>query len=91
MLMTLAAGQALPAPRRRAPAAVRPCGHPPPALRRVSIEGLSRAELVAVIQEHEGQSVDDPPFLFKLVVALGFCMLGFGLAGLALCITSAAF
>ena len=35
-------------------------------------------ELVAEIREHEGEEVDDPPLLFKVVVALGFAMTALG-------------
>lgn len=76
MLMALVApGRGLPAALGQA-AAQPPGGRQPAALPAgVPIDLMSRDELVAFVRAHEGEALEQAPFLLKATVALGAAML----------------
>jgi hypothetical protein len=77
MLVALAApGVDLPTSRPSSPVCVYRVACRPPPMPDVAAAADGRDELIATIRVWEGEAMEHPPILFKLVVALGTAMLG---------------
>jgi hypothetical protein len=59
-----------------------------PAATRPALAG--RAELIALIQQHEGTPEPNPPLLFKATVTVGFGVVAFTILGVVHLLASAA-